>query len=222
MRWRLIHNPITRTRPVLRLADHLGRSRGRTRWIDALVESPPSPRQPDLLRWHDHDLAAIWIGHATVLLRIGDMTVLTDPVFSAKVGLSFGVITGGPRRFFAPALSIAQLPPLDLILVTHAHFDHLDRPSLHRLPKDVPVITSEHNADLIRDLGFAQVSELRWNESLQLRGLKVTARRVNHWGARTVLDRHRGFSGFLLDAPRARTGPSRRILCGGDSAFHDF
>lgn len=221
MRWHLIHNPITRRPAMLRLADRLGRSRGRARWLDHVVNSPPAPRRPDLTRWHEHELAAVWIGHATVLLRVGSLNVLVDPVFSAKVGLGLGLMTAGPRRFVAPALSIAQLPPIDLILVTHAHFDHLDRPSLNRLPKTAHVVTSEHNGDLIRDLGFAKVTELRWNERVEVGGVAVTARRVNHWGARAVLDRHRGFAGFLLDAPRPRGGRSRRVLCGGDSAYHE-
>ena len=202
---------------ALRLAERLGRSRRRLCVLDSLHRPAKAPLRPNLARWHKHDLAAAWIGHATVLFRVGGRNVLTDPVFARRVGLSLGLATGGPGRLVAPALRIDELPPLDLILVSHAHFDHLDRASLHRLPKGVPVVTSWHNADLVRDLGFTRVSELRWGEGLRVADLSVTALPVAHWGARTVFDRHRGYAGFLVESPGAA---GRRVLYGGDSAAH--
>jgi L-ascorbate metabolism protein UlaG (beta-lactamase superfamily) len=124
--------------------------------------------------------------------------------------------TGGPKRHVAAALSLRELPKLDLILVSHAHFDHLDRPTLQRLPKNVPVITARHTHDLIRDLGFTTVTEMQWGESLQLSELRVTAQRVSHWGARTFYDDHRGFNAYVLDG-----GAHRRILYGGDTAYQE-
>ena len=115
-----------------------------------------------------------WIGHATVLLRVGDLTILTDPVLSNRVGVGLGLITGGPHRLIAPALSVRELPPIDLILVSHAHFDHLDRPTLCRLPKETPVITAHHTLDLIRDLGFRRIAELQWGESIEVSGVNIT------------------------------------------------
>ena len=200
---------------VLRAAGRLGRSRGRLRLLDKLSPPPRLGPAPDLSDWAKHELAAVWIGHATVLLRVGGLNILTDPVWSHRVGIGLGLITGGPRRLVAPAMSIHQLPPLDLLLVSHAHFDHLDRPTLARLPKNVPVITSEHNSDLIVDLGFRQVRELGWGESTDVAGLRVTAWKVRHWGARTVLDEHRGYCAFLLEAG------GRRVLYGGDTAYGD-
>lgn len=206
----------------LKLAGRLGRGKGRLRVLDRLTRVRPAPLRPDLTGWAAHDLAAVWIGHATVLLRIGGLNVLTDPVFSPRIGLGLGVVTAGPRRRFAPALRIDELPPIDLILVSHAHFDHLDRPSLDRLPKRAAVITSEHNADLIGDLGFRGVSELRWGESMGVSrmegtggGLTVTACEVRHWGARTLADGHRGYCGFMLEAA------GRRVLFAGDTAYQE-
>ena len=122
-------------RPLaLRLADRLGRSRGRLAVLNHVNPPAPAPCKPELSRWSDHDLAAAWLGHATVLLRIGGMTVLTDPVLSNRVGVGLGLVTGGPKRLVAPALSVRELPPIDLILISHAHYDHLDRPTLARLP----------------------------------------------------------------------------------------
>jgi L-ascorbate metabolism protein UlaG (beta-lactamase superfamily) len=170
---------------------------------------------PDLTDWGKRDLAAIWIGHATVLLRLGGVTILTDPVFCSRIGLGLGLITCGPRRLVAPALAVRNLPRLDLILISHAHFDHLDRPSLIRLPKNVPVITAHRTLDLVRDLGFRNVTELQWGESLPVGAVKVTARQVQHWGARTFLDHHRGFNAYLLE------GGKRRVLYGGDTAYQE-
>lgn len=199
---------------MLRLADRLGRGKGRLRWLDRLNPPPRAAKTPNLTRWHTHDLAAVWIGHATVLLRMGGMTILTDPVLSNRIGVGLGLMTGGPRRYIAPALQIGQLPPLDMILVSHAHFDHLDRPTLHRLPKHVPVVTAANTHDLIHDLGFTTVTELQWGQTLEISRLKLTAHRVEHWGARTFYDRHRGFNSYLIQSPR------RRVLYGGDTAYH--
>ena len=86
---------------TLRVADRLGRSRGRLRLLDG-INPPAGPRvRPDLTGWENHELAAAWIGHATVLLRVGGMTILTDPVLSNRVGVGLGLITGGPRRLDA-------------------------------------------------------------------------------------------------------------------------
>src|SRR4051812_39288327 len=204
---------------TLRLADRLGRGRGRLRLLDGL-NPPAAPRfKPNLSDWQDHDLAAAWLGHATVLLRVGGMTILTDPVLSNRVGVGLGLFTGGPKRLVAPALSVRELPAIDLILISHAHFDHLDRPTLARLPKRLPVVTADQTDDLIRDLGFRRVTELRWGESIDLGGVRVTAREVRHWGARTFYDQHRGFNAYLIES---RTSPSRRVLYGGDTAYQDY
>ncbi len=215
MSWRGIAN-FAKTRPsALRVADFLGRGRGRLRVLDRLNPPHAAPHVPALSGWDNHDLAAAWIGHATVLLRVGGMTILTDPVMANRIGLGLGVITGGPRRLIAPALSIRQLPTLDLILLSHAHFDHLDRPTLMRLNKHVPVITAHHTADLVRDLGFRKVTELRWGERQTIGPATITAHAVRHWGARTFHDHHRGFNSYLIESAK------RRVLYGGDTAYHE-
>src|SRR3954470_23485675 len=139
---------------MLRLADALGRGRGRLRLFDNLRPAARPAHTPDLRNWQNHDLAATWIGHATILLRMAGLTIMTDPVFFNRVGLGMGLVTVGPRRLLAPALALRKLPKLDLILISHAHFDHLDRPTLMRLPKHVPVVTAHRTHDLIHDLGY--------------------------------------------------------------------
>ena len=185
------------------------------RLLDRINLPPAASIRPDLRAWEQRELAAAWVGHATVLLRIGGMNVLTDPVFSSRIGIGLGLITGGVRRSVAAALDVRDLPPIDLILISHAHFDHLDRPSLVRLPKRTPVITAHHTHDLVRDLGFRDVAELQWGEAIEVGSLIVTACKVAHWGARTFYDRHRGFNGYLIE------GAGRRVLYGGDTAYHE-
>ena len=213
--WRNTTDWAKRRPLALRLADALGRGRGRLRLFDDLNPPARPAFVPDLTNWERHELAATWIGHATVLLRVGGMTILTDPVFSTRVGICMGLMTLGPRRLVAPSISISKLPKLDLILISHAHFDHLDRPSLVRLAKKTPVITAHRTLDLVRDLGFNNVTELQWGESLRVGDVNVTAREVNHWGARTFYDHHRGFNAYLLESSK------HRVLYGGDTAFHD-
>jgi L-ascorbate metabolism protein UlaG (beta-lactamase superfamily) len=215
--WRHCSN-WAKTRPItLRLADRLGRGRGRLRFLDRIHPPARCRLTPDLSNWEAHDLAAVWIGHATVLLRVGGMTVLTDPVLFNRVGVGLGLATGGPRRLVAPALSLRELPAIDLLLISHAHYDHLDRPTLARLPKHTPVVTAHCTSDLIRDLGFRRVDELRWGESVRINALTVTAHEVAHWGARTFYDQHRGFNAYLVESP----SDGRRVLYGGDTAYHE-
>jgi len=212
-KWRGIADFAKRRPATLRVADFLGRGRGRLRVLDDWNPPAAAPFKPDLTDWEDHGLAAAWIGHATVLLRIGGITILTDPVMRNRVGLGLGVITGGPRRLVAPALDVRSLPKLDLILLSHAHFDHLDRPTLVRLNKHVPVITAHDTSDLVRDLGFRKVSELRWGERKTIGPATVTAQEVRHWGARTFYDQHRGFNAYLIESG------GKRVLYGGDTAY---
>ena len=219
--WKTVADWAKRKPAMLHVADFLGRGKGRARVFDRIGRPPPSPHRPDLSRWTEHALAAAWLGHATVLLRIGGKTVLTDPVLSSRVGLGLGVMTGGPRRLVSAALSVRQLPPLDLILLSHAHFDHLDRPTLVRLDKGTPVIAAHATADLISDLGFGNVTELKWNESATVAGLTVTAFPVKHWGARTFFDQHRGYNAYRIDAAGEGGPGGHKVLYGGDTAYHD-
>ena len=214
--WRVYTDFLKRKQIAMHLAAKLGRGRGQMRWLDQVNPPPAAKVRPDLSHWEDRELAAVWIGHATVLLRIGRMTVLTDPVFANRVGLGLGFLTLGPRRHIAAALTPRQLPKVDLILSSHAHFDHLDRPSLAMLDRKTPIVMAEKTRDLVWDLGFRNVTELRWGETARFNGLAITARQVAHWGARTFLDKHRGYNGYLLESNR------RRVLYGGDTAYQEW
>ncbi len=214
MSWRCITDFVKHRDWPLHVADRLGRGRGRLRVLDHMHLPPPAPRVPDLSDFEAHELSAAWIGHATVLLRVGGMTILTDPVFSNRVGIGLGIITGGPRRLVRAAVTMRELPKIDIVLLSHAHFDHLDRPSLARLSKRIHIVTAHGLRDLVVDLGFHRVTELAWGESTRIGGATITAQPVKHWGARTFLDKHRGYAAFLIASDR------HRVLFGADSAYH--
>ena len=158
-------------------------------------------------------LHATWIGHSTVLLHIDGATILTDPIFSTRAGLNFGVGTLGIKRLVQPALRIPELPKIDIILLSHAHFDHFDKPSLRALEnRATSVVTAARTADLLRVNRYAQVRELAWGESVRIGAIEIRAFPVNHWGARMRSDTYRGFNGYVIQ------GDKHRVLFGGDTA----
>jgi L-ascorbate metabolism protein UlaG (beta-lactamase superfamily) len=177
----------------------------------------PSPRIPRIGDWPHDGVQAAWIGHSTVLIRVDGLTILTDPVFSSRIGVRIGPFTLGMKRLVHPAIQLAQLPVPDLILLSHAHMDHLDRPSLRKLENlGTTVITAVGTSDLLRVKRYQAVHELRWGESRQVGSAKVRAFEVKHWGARTRTDVHRGYNGYLIEAGRYR------IIFGGDTAYTDL
>ena len=142
--------------------------------------------------------------------------MLTDPVFSARVGLNFGPVTIGIKRLVDVAATIGELPRVDLVLLSHAHMDHFDIPSLRELESSTTrVVTAARTADLLRTKRYAQVQELHWKETVQAGAARVTAFQVEHWGARMRSDVYRGFNGYVIEIG------NRRILFGGDTAYTD-
>ncbi|HJT87227.1 MAG TPA: MBL fold metallo-hydrolase, partial [Bryobacteraceae bacterium] len=118
--------------------------------------------------------------------------------------------------FVAPALRISDLPKIDLLLLSHAHMDHFDLPSLRRLERrSTAVVTARSTSDLLRVRRYQRVQELGWGERAAVGPLEVRAFQVNHWGARMRTDSHRGYNGYVLEAGRYR------VLFGGDTANTD-
>jgi L-ascorbate metabolism protein UlaG (beta-lactamase superfamily) len=174
---------------------------------------PAAPHRPDPRSWTDDRLTAAWLGHATVLLNLYGTWIVTDPVLEARVGIGRGRAKLGPRRLVKPALRTRELPPLDLLLLSHAHMDHTDLGTLGSMSRDLPVVVQEGNRDLVRR--FRRVEELAWGETTEIDGVAVKSVEVRHWGARMVTDRHRGYGGYLL------TKGNRTVLFAGDTAFTD-
>lgn len=178
---------------------------------------PPALAKPAPGEWRDHCLTAAWLGHSTVLLNFLGITILTDPVLFSRIGIRLPFFTVGPKRLTKPALTAAELPPIDLILLSHAHFDHLDWRTLRQFDSTTQVITAPRTSDLLRGTKLRKIAELHWNEEREVRtgagSLLVRAFRVNHWGARMRTDNHRGYNGYVLE----RNG--RRVIFSGDTAL---
>jgi L-ascorbate metabolism protein UlaG (beta-lactamase superfamily) len=176
----------------------------------------PAPARPWPSQWDDRGIHAAWLGHSTVLLKIDGFTILTDPVFSARAGVNCRLFTVGLKRLVEPALTLGELPKIDLVLLSHAHFDHFDIPSLRALEnRRTAVITASRTADLLRPRRYARVRELAWDQRVSIGPVEVRAFRVNHWGARMRSDSYRGFNGYTIDAGRYR------VVFGGDTAATD-
>jgi L-ascorbate metabolism protein UlaG (beta-lactamase superfamily) len=145
---------------------------------------------------------------------VDGITILTDPVFSDRAGLKFGPVTLGIKRLVDPALEIPALPRIDIILLSHAHMDHFDLPSLRRLEsRGTTVVTASRTADLLRTRRYAGVHELGWNQRARVGAVEIRAFQVRHWGARMRSDNYRGYNGYTIEAGR------HRILFGGDTAY---
>ncbi len=173
----------------------------------------PAPGLPDPQKWPDTGLFAAWLGHSTVLVKIDGFTILTDPVFSDRAGIHVGPITLGVKRLVAPALRPENLPRIDLVLLSHAHMDHTDLPSLRKLEgRHTSVVNAVRTSDLLRSWRYRRVTELAWGEVARHGPVAVRAVEVNHWGARMRTDRYRGYNGYLIDSGRYR------VLFAGDTA----
>ena len=205
--------PTLRSARVLRWLGHL--------WREWTVESwrpiAPAFAKPEPLKWNDARVTAAWIGHATVLIDFFGIKILTDPVLFPRIGIRLPGLTIGPKRLIAPALEFDELPKIDVVLLSHAHFDHFDLRTLNRFDKNASVITASKTRDLLRWTRLRDITELRWSHRKTLHtaagDIDVIALRVKHWGARKQRDTYRAYNGYLLE----RNG--RRILFAGDTAL---
>jgi L-ascorbate metabolism protein UlaG (beta-lactamase superfamily) len=168
----------------------------------------------------DGEIGVTFIGHSSFLIQIGGLNLLVDPVFA-----SWLIVLHRLRR---PGVAIKHLPPIDAVLLSHAHMDHLNLPSLrriirrtHRLTGKAPAVVVPWNVtDLVADLGFSSITSLAWWQSMQLGDVEITLTPAKHWGARKMTDVHRGFGGYVI-----RSG-ARSLYHSGDTGyfegFHDI
>lgn len=183
----------------------------RTGSLAALGMTEAAAQRPDPASWAEDRLTVSWLGHATVLLNFLGRRIVTDPALENRIGIGRGPLKLGPRRLAPPALRARELPPLDLVLLSHAHMDHTDLGTLRALPRRTPVVVQPGNRDLVRR--FRQVEELPWGKTAEVADVEITSVEVRHWGARMIHDQHRGYGGYLL-----RRG-GRTVLFGGDTAY---
>ena len=185
--------------------------------VEARRKIEPAPAKPQPGTWSDNKITLAWVGHSTVLLNFYGIRILTDPTLGNRVGISLGLGTVGPKRFIAPALTIRELPPIDVLLLSHAHMDHMDLPTLGGFPRSTFTVTAKETTDLLASAGLKQVTELGWNERTRFQSakgdLQIEAVEVKHWGQRWPSERPRGYNGYLLRRE------DQTILFGGDTAF---
>ncbi len=183
----------------------LRREGGFTGATEGVARIPVAPRAP--LPTGDAWLA--WLGHASFLLRLGGATVAVDPVLSQR-------ILGAGQRFTPPGLD--RLPPVDLLLISHNHYDHLDAPTVRTLPRDTPVVAPGGLGRWFRCRGFTAVTELDWWESVHFGALELTFVPAHHWSRRGLFDHCASlWGGWVLTTPG---GP--RVYHAGDSAYGPF
>jgi L-ascorbate metabolism protein UlaG (beta-lactamase superfamily) len=180
----------------------------------------PASAKPEPEKWSDAAVTLAWLGHATVFINFFGIKILTDPVLFPRIGIRLPGFTIGPKRLTAPALEVHELPKIDLILLSHAHFDHFDLRTLRCFDENTSVITARATGDLLRRTRFRDITELGWGERKSFKTttvgeINVNALPVNHWGARKQRDTYRGYNGYLLE----RKG--RRIIFSGDTAMTD-
>lgn len=165
-------------------------------------------------------LGITFIGHSSFLLQIAGRSVLVDPVFSKRLIVM--------RRQRHPGLRAAEIPPIDLVLLTHAHMDHLNVASLRRVIRRTRRLTGQAPEvvvprgveDLVHRLGFRAVHAMEWWDQRHIAGLQVTMTPARHWGARMFKDTHRGFGGYVVAAD------GHSVYHAGDTAwfsgFHEI
>jgi L-ascorbate metabolism protein UlaG (beta-lactamase superfamily) len=161
------------------------------------------------------ELGVTFIGHSSFFLQIDGRKVLIDPVFSKRLILL--------RRQRYPGVLLEELPSIDLVLLTHAHMDHLDLSSLRRIVRITrrltghapEVVVPRGVEDLVENLGFSRVHRLDWWQETTVQGLKVTMTPCKHWGARLFRDMHRGYGGYVVE------GGGHSVYHSGDTAYFD-
>lgn len=163
--------------------------------------------KPKFPKLQDGQLCITWIGHASFLVQTPEHSVLIDPNWAKWLKII--------KRIKHPGLEIHDLPAIDLVLVTHAHFDHLDKRTLRAVARDQPIVVPQNVGNLVHGLGFDQVHEMKSWDTFEHGSLKITMTPAKHWGARVLHDSHRGFGGFIIEYA------GRSVFHCGDTAYFD-
>lgn len=180
------------------------------KWIENTPYPPPPPRVPD------NAINLVWIGHSTVLLQTMGMNILTDPLFSDRASPAQWA---GPRRVRAPGIVVRDLPPIDIILLSHNHYDHMDLPALRQISRhhQPHIVTPLGNARHIRKAHRSfQIDELDWGQALTSGPCRITLTPALHWSKRSLFDANRALWGaFVVETPAGV------IYFAGDTGYGD-
>ena len=149
------------------------------------------------LKKHENEDYIAWIGHATFLIKLGNTTIITDPVFSKNAG----PLIFGPDRFTEPALNLDEIPKTDLFLLTHNHYDHLDKSTIRKFPfKDAKVLLPLKLGKYFKPR-FKDINEMDWYDEIKVNNdLKITFLPAVHWSKRSLTDTNKTLWGnFLIE-----------------------
>lgn len=188
--------------------------------------SPNTPPTPDLSTVDDKGAWVCWVGHSTVLINVFGSWILTDPVLFDNFGIRILGVTIGPRRYVQPALRVQDIPKPDIVLLSHAHIDHMDIRTLQaiaeRFPNAVDVVTATNTSDVIREMPWGSLNEMDWGDRVTMHGNTLRALQVVHNGhrfpgepCRAAGQRRTGrsYNGYLIESN------GLRIVFGGDTAY---
>ena len=181
------------------------------------VRFPLAQNNPQWLRENRTAPTLTWVGHATLLLQVAGVNILTDPHFSDRASpFSFA----GPRRATPPGIALGDLPPIDAVLISHNHYDHLDEESIvaiaqrHAPQFFVPLKLGGQ----VREMGAQKVREMDWGEAAEIGGVRITAEPCHHWSARGMFDRNETLWASYVVAH----GNSRLLFIGDTGYSADF
>lgn len=181
--------------------------------------APLASVRPDLeaLRGNGHETTVTWIGHATLLVQLDGVTFLTDPTWAERSGPFGGRV--GVRRFTPPPFPLEDLPPIDFVLVSHDHYDHLDEPTVRRLAEkfNPTFVVPLGIKAWLADRHITNAVELSWGQSVKLKGLTVVCTPAQHGSGRTLIDQ-----GRRLWASWAVLGSQRFYFAGDTGYFSHF
>jgi N-acyl-phosphatidylethanolamine-hydrolysing phospholipase D len=179
----------------------------------AFTPLPAAVPDVDALRRNHHAPTVTWVGHSTLLVQLDGVNFLTDPTWSLRVGPWSGRL--GVRRFTPPGIPFEDLPPIDFVLISHDHYDHLDEPTVRRLARafNPRFVVPLGIKAWLADRGITNVSELDWSESITVKGLEIVCTPAQHGSGRALVD-----AGERLWASWVVVG-SRRFYFGGDTGY---
>ncbi|MER5545508.1 MBL fold metallo-hydrolase [Streptomyces sp. NPDC002589] len=206
---RTFHDRLTAPLPGLKALARFAREGAVRPGAEGLAGVPGLPCAPaPLPRVDARTLAVTWAGHASWVVRIGGLTVLTDPVWSRR-------ILGTPARITPVGVPWDTLPRIDAVVISHNHYDHLDAPTLSRLPRDTPVFAPAGLGRWFRRRRFTNVTELDWWEGAELAGVRFDFVPAHHWSKRTLTDTcHSLWGGWVLT-----DADGQRLYFAGDTGY---
>ncbi|KMS82606.1 MULTISPECIES: MBL fold metallo-hydrolase [Streptomyces] len=206
---RTFHDRLTAPLPGLKGLARFAREGAVRPGPEGLADIPRLPYAPaPLPRVDTRTLAVTWAGHASWIVRIGGLTVLTDPVWSRR-------ILGTPARITPVGVPWESLPRVDAVVISHNHYDHLDAPTLRRLPRETPVFAPAGLGRWFRRRRFTRVTELDWWEGAELCGVRFDFVPAHHWSKRTLTDTcHSLWGGWVLT-----DSDGQRLYFAGDTGY---